>query len=214
MVLAAEGAALELPKYKYYQCGPPLDQGYTSECVAYSCGQLIEAGPVRQNIFTTDNSEAYLRVLYDEAQLLDEWEGNDYDGTSVRAGMKVLQARKLITSYQWAWDVETILEWVLTVGPVVMGTDWYTGMMRPTLGFIEPTGRPEGGHAWLIIGANIEKKGLDGNRGAFRMINSWGGGWGDNGRAWVSFASVHKLLENWGEAAMSREIRPKAVEEP
>jgi C1A family cysteine protease len=197
---------------RYYNFGPALDQGNTPQCVAYGHGQLIEGGPTHNEIFTRANAKQYLRQLYSDCQRNDEWEGENYDGTSVRAGMKVLRERGFIREYLWAWDVETITDWILRHGPVVMGTEWNDGMMGDSsfsarTGFIEPTGYFVGGHCYLLIGCNLDQRCPDGSRGAFRLLNSWGEEWMDGGRAWISFASVHQLLQRWPEAAMSKEIQ-------
>lgn len=57
------------------------DQGNTSRCVGYSCSRLM----------SHLNRKRYAAPwLYSEAQLHDEWPGEDYEGTSVRAGFGVL----------------------------------------------------------------------------------------------------------------------------
>jgi C1A family cysteine protease len=44
----------------------------------------------------------------------------------------------------------------------------------------EPTEAFEGGHAMVLVG-------YDDDRQAFRLQNSWGQNWGDQGRAWISY---------------------------
>jgi hypothetical protein len=147
--------------------------------------------------------------LYREIVLLDEWSENDYEasgsednmqfGTSVRAGMKALQARGLISSYRWAWDAETVARWIWTSGPVVCGTDWTQDMFYPDRStyFIEPTGQVVGGHAYILDGVNMHLR-------KFRMLNSWGP-WGKGWGAFLSFDSVAELLSRDGECAMAVE---------
>mgnify|MGYP006891290300 CR=1 FL=1 len=69
--------------------------------------------------------------LYNEAQKIDQWPGEDYDGTSVRAGAAVLKSKGYISGYNWAWDVETVVNALLTLGPVVVGTWWTYDMFFP-----------------------------------------------------------------------------------
>jgi hypothetical protein len=105
---------------------------------------------------------------------VDEWPGEDPDsGTSVRALFKVLKRIGYVREYRWAYDVETLVQQVLAVGPVVMGTSWFYDMMDPDRwGYIQPTGSSMGGHAWLIIGASRTRVNPDKTIGAVRMINS------------------------------------------
>jgi hypothetical protein len=146
-------------------------------------------------------------TIYHEAQKVDEWAGEDYDGTSVRAGAKVLQAQGFIGEYRWAYDLDTLVETVLELGPVVMGTNWYEGMDEPDRrGYIHPSGRMRGGHAWLIRGVNRRER-------YFGMKQSWGTAWGNRGQARISFDAVDLLLMEYGEACLASEVRkmPKAA---
>lgn len=192
---------------KYWlSVGKTLDQGSTSQCVAYAWTRFLTTHPIV-------NAKPHLppAVIYQMAQRIDEWPGENYDGTSVRAGAKVLQAAGYLSEYRWAHDVEQVWQHVLMHGPVVMGTDWHRDMFMPDRnGFIQPTGRIDGGHAWLIIGGNRAKKNPlfpDDNSGAFRLINSWGDNWGQKGKAWILGSDLQKLIERHGEACVGVEIK-------
>ena len=53
-----------------------------------------------------------------------------------------------------------------------------------------------GGHAMVIAG-------YDDSKGAFRIINSWSTGWGDNGYAWVGYDFlVNKFCIQGGERSL------------
>jgi hypothetical protein len=140
--------------------------------------------------------------IYYFAQLLDEWEGTNYDGTSVRGGAKVAHKAGFISSYKFARTLDAVLYHILEHGPVVMGTSWYSGMNSPNerTGIITPTGRTIGGHAYLAYGANVSK-------GLLSIRNSWGLDWGIKGRARLSFENVERLLEQRGEACTPVEIK-------
>jgi C1A family cysteine protease len=149
--------------------------------------------------------------LYRECKLNDPWEGEDYEGTSVRALFKVLQREGYISGYQWAYDVPTIAAYVLTTGPMVIGSLWTEDMHYPDRrGFIHVgsgvKAKQHGGHAYLIKGVNLDSVCPDGTIGAFRIINSWGGGWGVNGCASISFADMAVLLAEYGEGCAAKEI--------
>lgn len=182
------------------------DQGRTSQCVSYACEALLRALPVvnaHRKDLAIDKAE-----LYFEAQKVDQWPGENYDGTSVRAGFKVLTQRGFIGRYTWAWDSGAIARHVLEVGPVVVGTVWTRDMFRPdSHGYIWPTGSAVGGHAYLITACNMRRKNPDKTEGAFRLQNSWGKDWGQGGRAWLTLGSMDKLIADHGEACAPDELR-------
>jgi hypothetical protein len=126
--------------------------------------------------------------------------GNSYDGTSVRAGAKVLQNAGFISIYNWAWDLNTTINSILTLGPVVAGTWWTRDMFYPDKnGIISANGDKIGGHAYLLDGVNIERK-------IFRIKNSWGRNWGKNGFAYISFDDMEKLILDDGEICLATEM--------
>lgn len=174
--------------------GNQLDRPW---CVAYSWLHWLEDGPIGQKGRAPVMQPA---KLYQAAQEVDEWPGNDYDGTTVRAGAKVLQAKGFIASYLWAATIQDIVDALLYVGPIVIGSNWTEGMMSPDRTHrIAPTGEILGGHAYVLNGVNAQS-------GKVRLKNSWGRGWGDNGRAWLSIDDVAFLLAAEGEACLATEV--------
>ncbi len=170
------------------------DQGRTSQCCAYAWTHWLKDGPVMQKAYKPNQIE-----LYNICQVLDEWEGQAYEGTSVRAGAKALLQQGLIKEYLWTWGVEEVAQAILHKGPVVVGTNWYRDMSKPTKeGIIKPTGNLEGGHAYVLNGVNI-------NKGLFRIKNSWGRGYGKKGNAYISFEDVQTLLNQEGECCLAVE---------
>lgn len=180
---------------RYYRAGPVLDQGATSACVGFAWAQWLASAPLM-----TRAGPAPLDI-YAEARRVDEWPGEDYDGTSVRAGVKALQARGHVAEYRWAAGTDDVLDWLLGGhGSVVMGSAWYAGMFTPDQeGFIRPGGAVVGGHAYVLIGANRAAEKV-------RLLNSWGPAWGRRGRAWLRLADVARLLAEDGEACCGVEV--------
>ncbi|NJL70412.1 MAG: hypothetical protein HC888_01780 [Candidatus Competibacteraceae bacterium] len=192
-------------KYKFWYTSPAYDQGSTSQCVAYSGIKYLDSAPIRNRDFALNVG---FSELYHRCQLIDEWPGENYDGTSVRALFKILKEMGYIQEYRWAFDIPTMVQHVLTTGPMVVGTDWHTGMYSVDgRGFIHPTGRSNGGHAYMIKGVNTRTVCPDGTIGAFRIINSWGIDWGVNGCASISFAAFAQLLARGGDACCATEIQ-------
>jgi C1A family cysteine protease/fibronectin type 3 domain-containing protein len=48
-------------------------------------------------------------------------------------------------------------------------------------------GKSYGGHAMTIVGYDDNRVSPRGDKGAFKLLNSWGTGWGDRGYGWVSY---------------------------
>jgi C1A family cysteine protease len=184
-----------------------LDQGSTSQCVVFSGDKYLTTRPITNKGFKTNEDR---ERVYKEVQKLDEWPGEDYDGTSVRAFYKWLKERGFISEYRWAFDCESVINHVLGTGPVQMGTNWDEGMSNPDRwGYIAPnsSASDDSGHAWIIVGAHREAKNPDGTRGRVTMVNSWGTGWGLKGRAYVTFETLDRLIKMDGEAAVASEIK-------
>lgn len=177
------------------------DQGKTPQCVGYAWTHWLEDGPVVPK--TRVHPAVAPSKIYKLAQTLDEFPGEDYDGTTVRAGAKAIQQLGYIKNYLWATTLDEIVRTVLDIGPVVFGTNWYTGMDKPLKdGTIRAEGEIRGGHAYELNGASLAAK-------RFRIKNSWGLGWGLSGHAYLSFDDVEKLLKEDGEACLAVEIGVK-----
>jgi hypothetical protein len=190
--------------YKHWAAPQALDQGKTSSCVGHGAHQLLRCSPIR-NIKNIPNPFD----IYNAAQLIDEWPGIDpeVEGTSVRAGVKVLQKQGYISTYRWAFDGATAVNHLLSVGPVLIGVDWYQGMMRTDEHhYIHPTGWLAGGHCVPVVGVNTIAKNPDKSVGFAVILNSWGPGWGSKGRAKISLHDFDALIRAQGEAAAVQEV--------
>lgn len=191
--------------YKYWwPSGWWGDQGYTPQCVAYSWAHWLAEGHITQKESRKNGSSPIdPEYLYNESQKVDMWEGENYDGTSVRAGAKILKNHGFISEYLWAWDLNTTIRAILTSGPVVAGTWWYSDMFFPDKkGIINVSGDKMGGHAYLLDGVNTDRE-------IFRIKNSWGRNWGNKGFGYISFDDMEKLILDYGEICLAKEIDKK-----
>jgi len=182
------------------------DQGESTMCVCYSWLHWLEDGPVIQDAIPGRKKPIMApEAFYKECQTRDQWEGENYPGTSVRAGAKILKQLGLISEYRWAHSVNEIINTILMLGPMVVGTKWLSGMSEPDRkGFIKPTGRDFGGHAYLLNGVDV-------NKGFFRVKNSWGKDWGKEGHAFLKIDDFEKLFNQNGEACIAVEVKINTV---
>lgn len=186
----------------------PLDQGHChaendrthadplgcGHCVGYAMKHVLLAYPIVNRAPTLSGSDIYFR-----AQRLDEWSGMNYQGTSLRAGLKALQSYGYAGTYVFTGSTETVAQWLLSNrGPVTVATNWYQQMFYPKdhNNFLVPTGSLAGGHCWLIDGVNRDTR-------VFRMINSWGRYWGVNGRSWIRWNDLQSLFDKGPNPAAS-----------
>lgn len=189
--------------YRYWWAdGHWGDQGATPQCVAYAWLHFMEDGPVTWEPRSPGSGFIFEpEDLYSQAQQVDEWPGEGYAGTSVRAGAKIMRQWGIISEYRWAWDLQGLIDAVLHAGPVVVGTNWYERMMNPNAdGYIVPKGALLGGHAYVINGVNL-------NRRIFRLKNSWGREWGDSGHALLRYKHMEKLINEQGEVCLAVEAQ-------
>jgi hypothetical protein len=195
------------PKNKSYRVGKWLDQRSDGACVGFSFLQEALAMPRRaRGLFSKSDLELErkAREIYWSAQRIDPWPGGSYpgaspryEGTSMLAGVKIMQKLGFYDEYRWAFGEQDLALSVSNLGPAVIGVNWYEGMYEPnSKGFIEPTGRNVGGHAILVMAVNVT------TLNAYRVWNSWGRSWGRNGWAYLSRQHMAQLLSQNGEACI------------
>lgn len=189
-----------------YQYRERYDQGHEGACVGFAASWMM-------SILNKKFYDAHW--LYREAQKIDEWPGENYEGTSVRAGMDVLRTsghKEIhdprhkhgillgdgIQANRWATTVDEIRTSISLGIPVVMGTNWYENFYDP-----QQVGRDywigkgdlgpiRGGHAWCIYGASDRRQ-------AFKFTNSWGQ---EYPLTWIPYETVQRLIDEYGEATL------------
>lgn len=170
------------------------DQGGNPACVGFAWAHWLACQPIRQYV------DPY--GIYGIARYMDEWPGTDHEGTTIRAGAKMLSALGFIGEYRWAWDLDRVVEAILELGPVVIGTNWHLGMDEPDdAGYLNLAGPIVGSHATLLSGVDRRRK-------RFRLKNSWGPAWGTHGHVWLRFGDFDALLAADGEACLALEKKP------
>lgn len=183
----------------------PIDQGATPRCTGYSDVTLGIIGPLTQKAVLGTHEEANELAdrLWRRAQEIDNaeygWSLSDLEGATTRSSMKAAREAGLFGSFLWAETVEDLTDFVLHHGPAIAGTPWTDQMSRSGQdGWITIEDGPvdgDEGHQWAISGCDLRLKCPDGSKGALRMEQTWGQGWGVEGagRAFIALTTIRKL---------------------
>lgn len=188
------------PRSYTWSCSQHLDQGQDGSCVGFSITHELIARP--STIKNLDNKFAKEKIYW-EAQKIDPWDGGSYpnsspfyEGTSVLAGIKIIQKLGYIDSYRWAFGLDDLVMAVGHAGPAVIGIPWYSGMFdMHSCGQLHISGDIAGGHAILVKGVNIKNK-------TFTLHNSWGESWASKGDVLIGWDEMERLLHEDGEAVI------------
>ena len=174
---------------------PVLDQGQVGSCTGNATAQLINTdafAPSRPSGYLTERDA--LR-LYSLATSLDDAPGTYPPTDTGSSGLAVAQAGQRLgyfSSYNHAFGFDHFCA-ALQLQPLILGTNWYESMMNPNKsGMVTINGQVAGGHEYLALGVDYAKSQIT-------CLNSWGSGWGLNGRFLLSFATMRRLLAEQGD---------------
>lgn len=177
--------------------GHPFDQGNLGSCTGNAVAGALNTKPlhvVGSHLLGEEDAVA----IYELATQLDGFDGTyppDDTGSSGLAAAKAAQQKGLITSYRHAFGIDDALQ-ALQDAPVITGVDWYESFDNPAPGgLVEIAGQVRGGHEFEIIG-------FDAHQQIVYAENSWGIGWGVNGRFHFSVQTWDRLLAAGGDATV------------
>jgi hypothetical protein len=215
---AREIVGVQRATRRLWSPGPVLDQGREGACCGYSAVGEALASPVRVDLERAAlpghqgdaagsawprNPHGLAIAVYRSAQRIDEWEGEQYDGTSVLATAKVMRSLGFWIEYRWTFSVTELRDAVIATGPAILGIPWLSGMYRTVGEEVRAVGDVVGGHAILCNGYHPAKS-VNGKppREMFGLFNSWGPNWGVGGQSWIAADDLAFLLRDQGEACV------------
>lgn len=187
-----------------WQEGIVLDQGEEGACVGFGWTAELLAEPFTPNPQPPlDVAQKTAQKYYKLAQKADEWPGENYSGTSVLAGARIMKQYGFIGEYRWCFSVEDIRDAIIFEGPVVLGIPWYEEMYQ-TLdnGLVKVGGKKVGGHCILLTGYDPSMQIGDHKYEVFRWRNSWGKDYGLNGSGFIRIEDLRDLIDRSGEACV------------
>lgn len=184
---------------------PAYNQGEEGACVGFAWSWAM-------SILNRRFYDAFW--LYGAAQRVDEWPGEDYDGTSVRAGGDVLRLvghKRLhrhrhthdprpedgIDRNEWGTTVDDVRACIADGVPVVLGINWYSAFDAPEIVNRQTAWIGRGDLGWIRGGHAICCYGASDRRQAVKLVNSWGRVYP---LVWLPYNTLGRLLNEYGEA--------------
>ena len=183
---------------------PPVgNQGMQQSCVAWAVayalksyqekvesGQQFKFSPsfIYNQINNGQNAPTYvtdaLNVLSQQGVCpYDEMPYNQNDWLSKPSDQSKNDAKKFRIDY-WRkinhTDIKEVKAHLAAGYPVVIGATVSDQFINNGKEIWKDPGTPEGGHCMLLVG-------YDDSKNAFKVMNSWGPEWGDNGFGWIDY---------------------------
>lgn len=189
-LLAAAYQSVWWPHY-----GPVLYQGSIGSCTGNALVDCLMSGPLYRR--GRDLTEADALRAYELATTLDPFPGQyppDDTGSDGLDACKAGVQLGWLRGYTHAFGLDQCLR-ALSLGPVMIGINWYESMFKPGLGgVLSVSGQIAGGHEVALTAITAT--------GMVRILNSWGTGWGVQGCAYLRFADLGRLLSESGDVTV------------
>lgn len=184
-----------LKSVRHTRHAPVFDQGDVGSCVGNASVGALCTSP-----FTHRYTEKRAVKVYSACETLDgdgPYPPND-NGSSGLTAAKVLLSQGLIASYRHCFNAQAVYT-ALQNGPVITGVSWLEGFDNPVDGHMVYSGQSRGGHEVCLDQIDVENQRV-------WITNSWGSGWGVEGRAYWTFADYAKILADYGDATVFNKV--------
>lgn len=206
---AYDTSGLALVSTKHTRRIPVLDQGQLGSCTGNAGIGCLGTDPFYATIPSRVQpllvaqgaypfTEAGAVELYSDATAADDYPGQypptdtGSDGISIA---KVLKAHGQISGYQHTFSLQDALL-ALTQTPFITGTNWYQGMFDADPdGRVHPGGDLAGGHEYVADQLDVEQQRI-------WFTNSWGTGFGIDGRFYLTWDDFGTLLGQQGDVTV------------
>ncbi len=210
----------------YSKSGLILDQKQDGACTGFGLASVINyliwLDEVHKHakvepLKSLKNRQVSPKMLYNMARLYDEWDGEDYEGSSCRGAMKGWHRHGVASREAWTDENKRSKHWpteavknplgayyrinkdsvtdmqsaIREVGAIYCSAGIHKGWWvrcSSQLQIIKQVGNIVGAHAFAIVGYNSD---------GFIIQNSWGSHWGHQGFAVLSYAD---WVENGSDA--------------
>jgi len=187
----------------------PGDQGQQNSCVGWATAYALKSYQERLEMGWLLNTKEH---VFSPAFVYNQINGGEDNGSSMIEALELIRDKGAATLATMPYDVNDYttqpnyqatqeaakykaigfqkLNDILSIksalanrSPVIAGISLYDSIYSVREVYNSATGSYLGGHAITITGYDDNKYG-----GAFKIINSWGQGWGDNGYFWMPYA--------------------------
>jgi hypothetical protein len=201
---AALGAAFAESRRFWGMVGPQfrINQGGEGTCVAHGATNVLLASPTEHELYppfaTPETAHDWARALYLEAS----GDATYQEGMYPRDVCVELLDRGLISSYHRAATVTECLDALLTTGPLMFASPWWSSMdvqrtnLQDRIGKwyvkVNPDSDLRGFHLYALTGIDLAP---DKGPPFVRMENSWGPTWADNGTGRIAIDDLNILYD-------------------
>jgi hypothetical protein len=179
-----------------------INQGREGTCVTHGAANVLLASPTEHELYppfaTPDTAHQWARDAYLEFSGDASFQGGMYP----RDACAGLLRRGQISSYHRAASVEECINALLTTGPIMFASPWWSSMDVQRTRLQEQTGKwyvkvnPDselrGFHLYALTGVDLAP---DKGPPFVRMENSWGPGFADNGTARIAIDDLNILYD-------------------
>lgn len=194
------------PRSQLWECRTRNYQGPYGSCFPNAFAHSLAATPKVVLI-----SRPRILKIYFGIQLTDGLPGGEYVGAQpIQGGTRgpdniaAFRQAGYITGVQQVTTFDQLVKGIGYVGTPVIAVTWYEGMMHTDRnGFVHPTGKIVGRHAFCGLGVDTKQQVIIGLNSFYRAPQADGTGeipWGDRGVFKLSYADMGFLMRDNSEA--------------